>query len=107
MSDHGKVILYARVSTTDQNLQLQRDALTAWVTSEHPEGAGDIITDEMTGTTMDRPGWNEVERRISEGTVDTIVVWKMDRLGRGTVALLQLMERLKKSNINLISLMTT
>lgn len=101
---HGEVILYARVSTTDQKLHMQKDALEKWAVENASDWGETLITDEMTGTTMDRPGWREVERRIEDGSVDTIVVWKMDRLGRGAIALLRLMERLREKGINLISL---
>lgn len=56
------LIGYARVSTTDQNLDLQTDALRA-------AGCAHLFTDTVSGATVDRPG-------------DTLVIWKLDRLGR-------------------------
>ncbi|WP_249743453.1 recombinase family protein, partial [Enterobacter hormaechei] len=70
---------YVRVSTNDQNTALQRNALEC-------AGCELIFEDKMSGKTSDRPGLKKVLRTLSEG--DTLVVWKLDRLGRsmGTVA---------------------
>jgi len=63
----------ARVSTTDQNLDLQYEASTA-------SGCEQIIDDTMTGRTSQRPGLNQTLDILREG--DTLIVWKLDRLGR-------------------------
>lgn len=64
---------YARVSTHEQNLDLQKDALTE-------EGCTKIITDEVSGTKSERKGLSKIKLMLREG--DTLVVWKLDRLGR-------------------------
>lgn len=64
---------YARVSTTDQNLNLQKDALLA-------AGCGRIFTDTASGAKSQRPGLAEALQYCRTG--DTLVVWKLDRLGR-------------------------
>ncbi len=63
---------YARVSTVDQNLDLQKDALTK-------AGCERIITDEISGSVITRPGLEKLKDIVRFG--DTIIVWRMDRLG--------------------------
>lgn len=66
---------YMRVSTTDQSTDLQRDALTDAGVAER-----DIYLDKASGKRDDRPGLEACLRALREG--DTLVVWKLDRLGR-------------------------
>ena len=67
------LIGYARVSTTEQNLDLQTDALQA-------TGCARLYTDTVSGVKMDRPGLMAALAQCRKG--DTLVVWKLDRLGR-------------------------
>lgn len=67
------LIGYARVSTTDQHLDLQTDALQA-------AGCAHLFTDTVSGATMDQPGLTAALTACRPG--DTLVVWKLDRLGR-------------------------
>ncbi len=64
---------YARVSTHDQNLDLQLDALTQ-------EGCEQIFKDKISGSKTKRPGLDELKHILRKG--DQVVVWKLDRLGR-------------------------
>jgi DNA invertase Pin-like site-specific DNA recombinase len=64
---------YARVSTRDQNLELQLDALNR-------AGCQRIFTDKLSGAGVERPGLSEALSHLRE--TDTLVVWKLDRLGR-------------------------
>ncbi len=61
---------YARVSTVDQNLQLQQDAL-------QEAGCEKIIVDKASGSTVLRPGLDQVKELLREG--DYLVVWRLDR----------------------------
>jgi DNA invertase Pin-like site-specific DNA recombinase len=69
----GHKIGYARVSTTDQNPQLQLDTLAA-------EGCLKTYVDTATGTKADRPQWAACLTDLRPG--DTLIIWKIDRLGR-------------------------
>jgi len=64
---------YARVSTGDQNLDMQMDALNKIECDK-------VFTDKMSGARSDRPGLEEAMKFMREG--DTLIVWKLDRLGR-------------------------
>lgn len=95
---YGRKIMqigYVRVSTNDQNTALQRNALEC-------AGCELIFEDKMSGKTSDRPGLKKVLRTLSEG--DTLVVWKLDRLGRSMRHLVTLIEDLRGRGINFRSL---
>jgi DNA invertase Pin-like site-specific DNA recombinase len=64
---------YARVSTHDQHLDLQQDALTQ-------VGCKKITVDRVSGTVAERPGLRQIKDLVRAG--DTRVVWRLDRLGR-------------------------
>ena len=74
---------YARVSTHDQNLELQQDAL-------QQAGCKKIIVDRVSGTVAERPGLTQIKAILREG--DTLVVWRLDRLGRSIKDLIDLDE---------------
>jgi len=81
------LIGYARVSTEDQNLNLQRDALTA-------AGCERIFEDKASGARDDRPGLTEALSHLRQG--DCLVIWRLDRLGRRMIALLGFVEELRQ-----------
>lgn len=89
------LIGYARVSTKDQKLTSQKDALR-----EH--GCDKIYTDKVSGAKAERPGLDRMLRNVREG--DTIVVWKLDRLGRSLKHLVELAEELNQRGVGLKSL---
>lgn len=77
---------YVRVSTTDQRLDLQLNAMQKEGICEE-----NIYSDEMSGTKADRPGLKQMMARLAKG--DEVIVWKLDRLMRSTVHLSALMEQ--------------
>ncbi len=88
---------YARVSTKDQELQLQLDALKA--AGVKPR---DTYTDKASGKTSARPGLDKALARLRPG--DTLVVWKLDRLGRSMVHLVTTVAGLGERGIGFRSL---
>ncbi len=86
---------YARVSTDDQKLDLQTDALKA-------EGCEEIFSDVASGAKDERKGLIEALKYIRKG--DTLVVWKLDRLGRSLKHLIEVVNDLTKREIGFKSL---
>lgn len=86
---------YARVSTTDQNLDLQLDALKQ-------AGCELLFTDTLSGAKAERPGLKDAFSHLRRD--DTLVVWKLDRLGRTTKGLIDFVELLKERGIGFKSL---
>lgn len=86
---------YARVSTNDQNLHMQEDALKTM-------GCEEIYRDIASGVKTARPGLEDVLAYLREG--DTLVVWKLDRLGRSIQHLIETVKSLSKRKIGFQSL---
>ena len=88
------LIGYARVSTDDQNLDLQRDAL-------HLAGCEKVYEDRMSGAKAARPGLAMVLEVARAG--DVLTVWRLDRLGRSLHDLILLGRRLDEMGVGLMS----
>ena len=88
---------YARVSTDDQNLTLQLDALT-----RHGISKSDIFTDKLSGAKLERPGLTKCLDALKPG--DILVVWRLDRLGRSMRHLTTLVKDLREKGIGFRSL---
>ena len=86
---------YARVSTHDQHLALQQDALKK-------AGCKKIIVDRVGGTVAERPGLAQIQELLREG--DTLVVWRFDRFGRSVTDLIAWVNWLEQEGIGLQSL---
>src|SRR5229473_7613149 len=86
---------YARVSTQDQTLNLQKDAL-------EKIGCSKIFTDTASGAQTERTGLNEALAYVREG--DMLVVWKLDRLGRSLKHLIETITHLNNRKIGFKSL---
>jgi DNA invertase Pin-like site-specific DNA recombinase len=84
------LIGYMRVSTDDQSLDLQSDALAK-------AGCEKVFRDKASGARDDRPGLTQALSHLREG--DCLVVWKLDRLGRRMVSLIAFVEELQRRGI--------
>ena len=89
--DPGR-IAYARVSTAEQDPQLQIDALAA-------DGCRRLFVERVSSRRKDRPGLAAALHRLDPG--DTLVVWKLDRLGRSVTEVVGLAEQLHAANVGL------
>src|SRR4051812_25431580 len=89
------LIGYARISTLDQTLALQQDALTA-------AGCEHIYTDTVSGFVTTRPGLTEALSHLRAG--DTLVVWRLDRLGRSLSHLIETVRQLQERGVGFRSL---
>ena len=85
---------YARVSTFDQNLELQLEALRS-------SGCDRIFEDKISGAKSKRPGLDKLIKVLRPG--DTVVVWKLDRMGRSLFHLVELLNFFLSNNIEFIS----
>ena len=90
----GQRIGYTRVSTVAQTLDQQNDALAK-------AGVTKTFSDSMSGARDDRPGLADLLAYVREG--DTVVVWKLDRLGRNTLHILETVKELTNRGVTLVS----
>lgn len=86
---------YARVSTDEQNLDMQLDALNRY-------GAEKIYKEKMTGTRKDRPQLEELLKVLRKG--DRVVVYKLDRISRSTKHLIELSEQFNELGVDFVSI---
>src|SRR5437899_9548774 len=86
---------YARISTGEQTLDLQRDAL-------HAAGCGKVFTDTASGATTERLGLAQTLEQLRAG--DILVVWRLDRLGRSLRHLIDTLLALDQRGVGFKSL---
>lgn len=86
---------YARVSATDQNLDTQLDALKRF-------GVDEIVSEKVSGVSKNKQALDSLITSLAAG--DVLVVIRMDRLGRNTLQLLELVEQLEQKDVHLVIL---
>lgn len=86
---------YARVSTKEQNLELQKDAL-------EKAGCKEIYEEKVSGAGKTRPVLLKLVEQLRKG--DVLIVWKLDRLGRSLRDLIQLVNKIQSKGVELKSL---
>lgn len=91
----GHLLGYARVSTVDQDVALQHDAMQS-------AGCYRVFTDKVSGSVQTRPALTEVLDQLRPG--DTLVVWRLDRLGRSIRHLIDLLTDLESKGVGFKSL---
>lgn len=89
------IIGYARVSTQEQDLQMQIDELTK-------AGCFEIFEEKVTGSKKDRPALNEMLKMLREG--DRVVVYKLDRISRSTKHLIELADLFESKGVEFVSI---
>ncbi|MEH6561102.1 MAG: recombinase family protein [Marinobacter sp.] len=89
------IVGYARVSTQDQNPELQVDAL-------EKAGAEQVFQEKFTGTLRERPELSQCLRMVREG--DVLIVWKLDRLARSLKDLVEIVQDLQDRGVGFKSL---
>ena len=96
LSDRSRMLIgYARVSKEEQNLDLRHDAQRA-------AGCEQIFDDKASGARTERPGLNHALEKLRDG--DTLVVWRLDRLGRSLKDLIARAEGPKEMGVGLKSI---
>lgn len=97
-----KVAIYARVSTADQELEQQIEPLIKHCKDK--QWTYDVFKDVISGAKDTRPSLDMMMQRIRLNEFNTVMVWKLDRLGRSTLHLIQLIEEFKNKNVQFIAL---
>ena len=93
--------IYGRVSTEEQNPQIQVDELKN-MSSQQNYTIFDVYVDKVSGTKDSRPELNRMMFDMRKGLFDTIFIYKLDRLGRSLKHLITICEELHKKNVTLI-----
>jgi DNA invertase Pin-like site-specific DNA recombinase len=94
--------LYARVSTADQNCEMQLRDLRGRADREGWEVAGEYVDTGWSGTKRDRPKLAELFKHAKEKLFDAVVVWKIDRFGRSVVNFIEHLEELRRCRVRFI-----
>lgn len=96
------VAAYVRVSTVSQNEAGQIEAIRAYCKSHNLEPV--FFIDKSTGTNLDRPEYEKLDRMIFEGKVSTVLVFKIDRLSRSLREGLDVLYRWLESGVRVVSI---
>jgi DNA invertase Pin-like site-specific DNA recombinase len=102
MKAEPRIAVYVRVSSKQQDTASQKADLERWAAGQ--DSPVDWYSDKFTGKTMDRPGMNRLLADIRAGKVNTVCVWRLDRLGRTAKGLTALFDELRERKVNLVSL---
>src|SRR2546426_9436180 len=98
------VAVYLRVSTTGQDVKSQEPDLKAWLRARGRSRSVLWYRDRFTGTTLERPGMRKLEADIRSGMVETLVVWRLDRLGRTAGQTITFLDGLRDAGVRFVSL---
>ena len=98
------IAVYVRVSTGKQDTASQEPDLKRWLATNAPSAEMKWYRDVFTGKTMDRPGMQRLLNAVAAGDVSTVLVWKVDRLGRTARGLTALFDGLQCAGVNLVSM---
>lgn len=100
MEEKIKAAIYTRVSTEQQSTEQQINNCRRYCESR--EWDYDIFSEKVSGAKQNRTELDRMLQRMRRGDYKAIVVWKLDRLGRSTIHLLQLLEEFRNKDIKLV-----
>jgi DNA invertase Pin-like site-specific DNA recombinase len=98
-----KVGIYARVSTKDQTVQNQLLDLRAYAARRNWVIEGEYLDEGVSGTRESRPALDTLLDRARKRNVDVVLVWRLDRLGRGMRHLVMLLDELRALQVEFVS----
>lgn len=98
------VAIYARVSSSGQNLEAQGPDLQAWADRHRGDCSIKWYEDTFTGATLARPGMERLEKNLGAGLIETVVVWRLDRLGRTALETLAFLDQLRARDVDFVSI---
>ena len=96
-----KAAIYCRVSTEDQVLETQSDACKEYCERHSLEYV--IFQEKISGAKSTRPQLDRMLQRVRANEFKAVIVWKLDRLGRSTIHLIQLIEEFRNRKVQFIS----
>jgi DNA invertase Pin-like site-specific DNA recombinase len=95
-----KAVIYARVSTSDQNCTMQLSECRDYVARRGWENAGEYVDTGWSGAKASRPRFNDLMADAHKRKFDTVIVWKLDRWGRSVSHCIQSIQELKSVGIS-------
>lgn len=98
------VAVYSRVSSRRQDTASQQPDLDRWAAHYANDSVVVKYEDTFTGRTMSRPAWGRLMGSVRAGSVEQIVVWRLDRLGRTAKGLTALFDELPQRGVGLVSI---
>jgi len=99
----ARVAIYARVSTTGQNCELQLTELGEFCLARKWESVGEYVDQGISGTPTSRPERDRLMRDAEARAIDTVVVWKLDRWGRRLLDLAETVEQLRRWKVRWVA----
>lgn len=99
-----RIAAYLRVSTKEQNTDLQKDAIASFTRYKNYSNVTYFIDHDESGSKTSRPALDEMLLKVRKKEFDAIVVWKLDRLGRSAGHLITLLDELNSLKVDFISL---
>jgi DNA invertase Pin-like site-specific DNA recombinase len=100
----GQTVVYLRVSTKEQNISTQRQSITDYCKRNDLQILREYADEGVSGSITSRPMLDLMLQDMREGKFSTIIVYRLDRLGRSLGHLLQIFEELRNKRIQLISI---
>ena len=98
-----RVAIYTRVSTTDQNCEMQLQELKTYAHARSWEVAKEFKDEGWSGTRADRPAFNQLIQDAATRKFDAVICWKLDRFGRSLPDCLNAIQQLKSAGVRFLA----